>query len=524
MIPLDSENVRTVDHLIQDLEDGLISPEDRAKLMNLMREHVEVRELYLKHTQMVALLQQNAESRAELGTMPVSQVMSNTQSRRTAIVSFSYGIAALLLLGVCFWFFHANNTPDTRQWIVMEGSVDAKYVVSYSDDESRDVDSLQPGDKISVQQGLVQFTFPSGVKSIIEGPSQLELTGDLSVKMDGGQAWFRVPEAGHGFTVQTRNVNVVDLGTEFGVRFDDDENIQIHVSKGKVMAEPAFKAMDDHELIAGQAMAFDANGKGEVVEITTSLFRQKFTHSMPYLHWSFDRLENGAFVADGTMPGVGDFEAKLRHLKTGSHFTDPSKHLVKGKYGNAFSMDGKGLFAESAFPGIGGNTPRTIAMWIRHRQEFTAADKVTPYCVWGQGRPSEIWKFAVKEEGDSHQLITTTYATGHFTDLNADVRNQWTHIASVYTGKQLANGYPEIIQYINGVRQDVKALVRNGEPVVNTNITSSESKPVRFGAAMMAGRNSLNGDIDEVFLFRGVLSDEQITQLVKENRLVFSSN
>ncbi|MBT8043693.1 MAG: hypothetical protein KJO79_01980, partial [Verrucomicrobiae bacterium] len=189
MKPLDAADLARADYLIQTLEDGVISVDDRQELMNLMREHASVRELYLKHTEMVALLKESAESRVQLGTMPVSEEFLKYQRRKSAMVSLTVGIAAILLVSVGFLIFQVSQRiTDDQDWIVMEQSVDAKYAISYSDREDRDTRTLEAGDKISLKQGLVQLTFPSGVEAIIEGPSEVKLISDLSVKMDGGLA------------------------------------------------------------------------------------------------------------------------------------------------------------------------------------------------------------------------------------------------------------------------------------------------------------------------------------------------
>ncbi len=63
---------RAVALWIQELEDGVISPESRAALMELMRSHESVRDQYLRHIELSTLIHQTAESRSQLGTMPIS--------------------------------------------------------------------------------------------------------------------------------------------------------------------------------------------------------------------------------------------------------------------------------------------------------------------------------------------------------------------------------------------------------------------------------------------------------------------
>ena len=528
MTPVQEEGALSwdaVERMIQELEDGVISPEDHAKLMKLISEDPRVCELYFEYMETVALLKQSVSNREALGTIPVSEVMLKQEKRKNAVVALSYGIAAVLILGLGFFIFQVSQQPEQPvNRIVMEGSVDARYTVVYSGGEDRDVSNLQVGDKIALGQGLVRLTFPSGVEAIVEGPSQLELTSPLSVRMDGGLAWFKVPEAGHGFTVNTEGLNVVDLGTEFGVWFDTDDSLQVHVAEGKVRVEPVLKAMAKVELVKGDAMTFDVFGRGRSVDSRLSLFRREFTRSMPYLHWSFDQAEDGVYEVTGTMPGVDKYQAQVSHLRD-AKLIDPKQYQIEGRYGGAFSMKGKGLFADTVFPGIEGNAPRSFVAWVRHRKSFVANGARTPYCVWGSRelRRGAAWKILMWKESSS-VLITSPIDLEYETEVSQQHLNEWTHIASVYTGRNDEQGYPEVYHYMNGVRQDV---VHHG-PLVKVDTESistptKKAKPLRFGASLFEGSGnvSLDGDLDEVYLFRGVLTEEQVKQLMEENRLDF---
>jgi len=512
---------KSVDHLIQDLEDGVIAPEERARLMEIMRANARVRELYRKHVAMAALLHQVAESRAEMGTLPVSPEMLEREVRRRAVVSLIYGLAALVILGLGFWIYHVSQAvpSEVRRMIVMDGSEDAVYSISYSGEESRDARSLEPGDRIDLKQGLVRITFPSGVEALVEAPSTLEMTSNLSVKMKGGQAWFRVPEAGRGFAVETEGMRVVDLGTEFGVWFDGDGNRQVHVVRGKVRVEPVLKIFEGVEILAGDAMAFDGFGRGHSVDCRASLFRREFVRGIPYAHWSFDELVDGGYGAEGTMPGVEKCRARVRRLD-GREADFPATGIA-GRFGRAFSMDGRGRFAETAFPGIGGNAPRTFAAWVRYRGDHSARGGVTPYCTWGQRESGRLWKVYLWKFTGAVTLNTSIMGCDEFVDVGEDLLDGWMHVASVYTGRTLENGEPEVFFYINGARQS--SVHRKSVYGVNTDVSSPQARPVRFGAVLDSGPGdrTLDGDIDEAYLFRGVLDEHQIRELMATNRLEF---
>lgn len=359
---------KSVSHLIQDLEDGSITPEDRAVLMQLMRDHESVRSLYLRHVELATLLHQVAESRVELGTMPISVETLRREKRRSVVFSLLYAAAAVLVAGVGLFLFQAQERRqgEVDQAIALESSIDADYAVVRPEEASGPGDQLEPGDQINLTRGLVRLTFPSGVEALVEGPTQLELIANSTLRMDHGMGWFRVPEAGHGFTVRTEIGQVIDLGTEFGVRFDSGGDLEVHVADGRVKVVPAVPGAGSRELVAGQAMGFGPTGEGRSIDLRTRGFRQEFSRELPHVHWSFDRLEDGVFPARGVSSEVKD-HAFLPSRVDGEP-VDEESCLTDGFHGRAFSLTGDGVFAASAFPGLDGDAPYTVAAWIRPRE------------------------------------------------------------------------------------------------------------------------------------------------------------
>ncbi|NWK57599.1 FecR domain-containing protein [Verrucomicrobiaceae bacterium N1E253] len=508
-----------VEKIIQDLEDGVISDRDLMWLKENIKSNPDVRSLYFQHMELVALLKRDVQIRDDLGSIPVSAVRLGMERRKMAVTSLVVGLAAILLLSFGFFLFHVSNRQvQEPTWVLMEQSGDALCTVTTSDGEMRPNGQLLPGDSIQIEQGLVKFLFPSGVEALIEGPSDLKLIAKTELSMQRGAAWFRVPEAGHGFTVTTDRAQIIDLGTEFGLRFDGDEKLQVHVNQGKVRVEPALQAMEQIELKQNQAMAFNIYGQGESIKAEPSLFRRTFTDSMPYLHWSFDHQNQGRFAADGTIPGAAGFGASLQRLHSRTKRIDAPKYETAGRFGSALALHGDGVYAASAFAGIGENAPRSVAAWIRHRKNCERHN-ITPYCAWGVRKKGKLWQISFSDEG----RLKTSLMERPFETIQAQdtMQQEWVHIAVVYTGRVDDDGFPEIYHYLNGKRQ---AVSKPDElcKMKTDNFTKS-ALPVRFGASLGPGADSrtLDADMDELYLFRGILSEKQIQQLMKTNHLDF---
>lgn len=128
----------------------------------------------------------------------------------------------------------------------MQSSRDATYDIERAGDNRRAGGALRPRDRITLERGLMRLEFPDQVEAVVEGPSRFELRSASEIDLDGGMAWFRVPEAGRGFAVLTERARVIDLGTEFGLRFDTGGTLQVHVARGERFLFCG--ALDDEEI------------------------------------------------------------------------------------------------------------------------------------------------------------------------------------------------------------------------------------------------------------------------------------
>lgn len=512
-------SIDEVERIIQDLEDNVISDKDLRLLKEMIKNEPEVRKLYFRHMELVALLKRRVIIREESGMIPVSDVVIEIQKRKIAVMSLVAGMAAILILSLVFYLFHVNQDQVKEfNWVIIEQSDDALCTATSADGEIRQEGRLLSGDQIRLNQGLVRILFPSGVEAVIEGPSELKLISDSSIKMHGGAAWLRVPKGGNGFTVVTDRANVIDLGTEFGLRFDANDQLQVHVAKGRVRVEPTLSAMKPIELKQNLAMTFDVYGGGESIKAEPSLFRRWFTDSIPYLHWSFDTMVDGHSPATGTIPGYEGYGTRLKHLQNAQAQIKSSDYQTEGKLGLALSLNGDGVFAISAFAGISGNAPRTVTAWIRHRKN-SPTKRLSPYCAWGTRKTGKLWKISITDDRRLHTaLMATPFTTSQSV---SDRQEEWIHIAVVYTGKQNEQGNPDIRHFINGVKKPM--LTGQSGRKVMTDTFSKSAHSVRFGATLNPLRfcRSVDGDIDEVFIFRGVLTELQIQQLMNQNRLEF---
>ena len=125
--------------------------------------------------------------------------------------------------------------------------------------EIRDQKSIVAlGDKFALSSGLMEITYDTGAKVILQGPVTYEVESPAGGYLSIGKLFARVESAksqaanqkseiqNHKlFVVRTPTVTVTDLGTEFGVNVSQDGASEIHVLKGLVRTQTSRRRAED---------------------------------------------------------------------------------------------------------------------------------------------------------------------------------------------------------------------------------------------------------------------------------------
>ncbi|GAA5496554.1 hypothetical protein Rhal01_02738 [Rubritalea halochordaticola] len=93
-------------------------------------------------------------------------------------------------------------------------------------------------DSIDIESGVLELTYPNGVKVVIEGPAEYDVTGANDGQLKHGKFVAKVPDGAEGFTVSYANGKIVDLGTEFGCHLSPSGQMRLGVFEGEVELYP----------------------------------------------------------------------------------------------------------------------------------------------------------------------------------------------------------------------------------------------------------------------------------------------
>ena len=117
---------------------------------------------------------------------------------------------------------------------------------------------VSAGENLLLTEGEIELTYSTGTKLLLIGPAEF-LVEAAGGKLRSGGLVASVTDEGHGFTIETPNGKVVDLGTEFGVVVDDFGVSEVSVFQGKVEAFPLGNHIDAKkiELTKGRGLQWN---------------------------------------------------------------------------------------------------------------------------------------------------------------------------------------------------------------------------------------------------------------------------
>ena len=128
----------------------------------------------------------------------------------------------------------------------------------------------------SLQSGLISLAGADGVELLVEGPVTAEWLGAQHIRLTSGTVVVRMPKGRSGFVVETVQMRVTDLGTEFGVGVSPSGDERVQVYGGRVRAEAAASG-EARELKAGSGLRCSATG-----ELAPAAFvEDRFIRRMP---------------------------------------------------------------------------------------------------------------------------------------------------------------------------------------------------------------------------------------------------
>ena len=529
------------DGLIHAWLNGDITKEGLKHLEKMLREQPDVRRRYRELVRMDATLRDWAacrsmeqEARLWLPAVPSAAACPKWYARNPAMMlGLAACIASLMAVAAFVWGRNLASVAGLRQ---EESSTGFAVLTRVWDAEFAGRSGLRPGDtlkaeKLSLLRGFAQIEFFSGASVIMEGEAELELRSAWEATCTGGKVRVRVPPPARGFRLLAPGVNLVDLGTEFGLNVDGRTGMaDVHVFDGEVEAHPEKASV--RLLKGGEGVHFDAGKASDVTRVNPEIFasveqfdqraltrfKQRFegwrqwtleARSDPRLvaFYLFDRGPQGGWdrqITNFTEPRQPDFTGGA----VGAHWT-------QGRWPMKDALEFKGP-GDRVRINLGVASHRAISMvaWVR----VDGIDRKYNALMLTDGYDPGEPHWQIYEDGAL--MFSIAYADTSLPANKSGKRNQiyfsppvftlanqrrWHQIAVTYdsqTGEavQFVDGR-EISREVSRYHQKGRAIVFGPAEIGNWGMpTEGHQFPIR----------NLNGRIDEFAIYSAVLSPVEI--------------
>lgn len=493
--------------LLQQFVDGQLDDDSCQKVLELMKADPTAFESYCDYARLDADLNQLVGASPKIGVQQstLSELTHDRTLKRSWRAAILAAAAAVVLLAVALRpILVADNHPPVTFRVSPETRLSVEHLSE--GDDAPDPGTLSVGSRMTLHQGSVELVITTGVRAVVKGPADLTLQAEDKLFLASGDAWFDVPAAAIGFQVQTPELLVTDLGTKFGVISDSTGSDEIHVIQGKVRALTLNGTSVEEDLGANEARLAGTDGRLERTPIRKERFLTTLPDGLPYLHWSFDKAD--PLQVEGTHPAAATIA-----LSTPGGVSED--RLVPGVKGHGMSFHDDESAIATDWVGIQGRTPRTFACWIK-----LAGDDPRGWgsvAEWGNPSPGAFWRLRVAPKNDDAHapaVIRVGY-TGNWIDGETHLADgEWHHVAVVESETLNENGVPELHFYVDGKAETLSYL-----PQANARapIETQPGAPLTF-AKKFADGTRFRGELDEVFLFTGALSQDSIVRLMRTHQ------
>lgn len=496
------------DYLDEDLGDGAVE-----ELATALTSDPEKLDVFVIRALMEAELCRRGETAAAMDARSRERIWGHRR-RSEWLRSVAVAAAVLVLSALTLYVIQVRERPPFAEFRV---SPHAMVTVADQTGEVRE-GTLEQGATLTVTQGSAEVRLEEGVVCLLQSPGSLHLADTGRVRLLQGMARFVVDEQARGFRVATRMVEVIDLGTDFGVDLSVPDQPQVHVMEGEVEVRSLSGRKQRTTVRGGSAVALGAVGTLQTVPLEAKRFPGKLPEGIPAVRFSFDTRQGSVLPAGGALAEQGGVILPLDHGRAPS--------LVDGRFGQALQFDREGQYAQSNWMGIGGTQGRTISLWIR--TEVEGAEEPMAILGWGawtgSNRMSNLGlRLSGNRDTGAMRIVSGRRWLEGVTPLND---GRWHHVV-VCMGEYSRGNWPVTQVFVDGRAEDLNPRLPADERAAPldtffTEVHSPDSTPLILGQMAGPGRlwpiPSFRGRIDEVIVAAGLLTESQ-AQALYEGRL-----
>ncbi|MDF1743623.1 MAG: FecR domain-containing protein [Gimesia sp.] len=250
MEPINSQ--KELYELFDALFSNEISAEKHLQLQHQLENDPQARQSYYDYLDVLQGL--GTLSQAQQDILAVSQLpnhsldptasVTETRAQRAPQPYLKYlsviVASAVMVLGIEWWVVDRSSNSKQSVEITQESATPVATMVRSRDCQwSGEQQPKFEGHnlltrELSLEQGVAELRFDSGVRLVIEGPTKLRIDSSTSATVSMGRVVLHGHELAEEFELTTPRAKLYDIGTEYGTSVDEAGNVEVHVFDGAV--------------------------------------------------------------------------------------------------------------------------------------------------------------------------------------------------------------------------------------------------------------------------------------------------
>ena len=530
------------DDLVAGVCHGSATEAEMRALNELLRSNPKARDEYLLrielHTRLASesdLFSQLAEAAAicrlpdsnagiQQSIFPLNPPVRARRRRLAQVLALAACLTLIAGGAWALWFKGSatRNGATSTAVAMLTRTVDAQW--GQSTEPPRVGGALERG-TLRLKSGLAQVVFYSGARAVIEGPAELQLVSPVEAVCPHGRLLLEVPPPARGFRLRTPQLNVVDLGTSFGISATGGQS-EVHVFKGKVelvSGTAAKRSLDE-----GQAVVVQGRGQPRLTAASAETFASLFefqqrslaSEAFRYEQWQFANAklnQDPSLLVHLDFESPGGTEWTLRNAAERNRSVREAIIVgcarVEGRWREKAALEFQSVNDRVRLAIPGEFQALTLSAWVcvkgldRQFNSLFMSDGFDPGTVHWLVRNDGVLGITVfGPDPGKFQILASPSVP------SLDTLGMWQHLAVVLDGKAR-----RVIHYLNGFPVSQHPL--------------KFGPPFRVGSAELGNWNARNGPnpapalirnlsgaLDEFELFSRALTDAEIRELYAKGK------
>ncbi|MCM8535951.1 MAG: LamG domain-containing protein [Lentisphaeraceae bacterium] len=500
-----------LDDLIERHLNDELSTDEKAELAELLDSNPDARKKLVNHSEFNSAVTSVLSSQTDL-EIDVSAIGLPQKNFIKEFIPWIIALAACLLL-----FFKTPKvkepvniatkpTPTVEEPLtaILVNEANAKFA------NGRSIADVKfSSGKYKLTEGVVHLRFSSGADLVVEAPAEIDILDSMNAKLVSGKVRAIVPPPAHGFTVSAYDVNYEDIGTEFGLIVNSEtSSSELHVFDGQVnVKDPATNKLLK-KVFRGQAVVYEDGQKSSETELQPEEFLTVGKIGFKRWHKQISELAKDPAVI-ACYPFLNDSSSVLQNTASDKRVTSGTikgARWVSGRWPGkqALLFDRKDDYVELDIPLQ--LDEFSVSMWFKIDRQDTLLSPLFNSNKWDEG---DVHLQMLRFQQPHFDVFGTSVGPGQKRLLRKPVaHSEWVHITLVLSSTE---SYGKV--YVNG-REAVQskfpmdAIIKPGKCRIGSWVPIPGYEPERI----------FNGRIDEVVIWKKVLTQIEVTKLVESGR------